>query len=99
MKQQVEKRVKECEICTKNKIDGIPYAGLLQPLQIFTQAWQEISMGCIESLSKFEGKDTILVVVDRLIKYTHFILLTHSYSAQNVARAFLDAVYKLHGMP
>ena len=91
--------MKECEVCIKNKIDGTPYAGLLQPLQILTQAWQKISMDFIESLSKSEGKDTILVVVDRLTKYIHFIPLTHLYSAQNVARSFLDAVYKLHGMP
>ena len=56
-------------------------------------------MNFIESLSKSEEKNTILVVVDRLTKYTHFILLTHPYSVQNVARPFLDVIYKLHGMP
>ena len=29
MKQQVEKLMKECEICIKNKIDGTSYVGLL----------------------------------------------------------------------
>lgn len=102
MKQEIEKKVKECEICIQNKVDGTPYAGLLQPLQVETLAWQEISMDFIEALPKSEGKDTIMVVVDRLTKYAHFFALAHPYSAyllQLVARAFLDTVYKLHGLP
>lgn len=76
MKQDIERRVKNCEICIKNKVDGTPYAGLLQPLQIPTQAWQEISMDFVEALSKSEGKDTILVVVDTPTTRTLSLLLT-----------------------
>ncbi len=38
LKGEVERRVKACEVCIKNKVDGTPYAGLLQPLQIPTEA-------------------------------------------------------------
>lgn len=41
----------------------------------------------------------ILVVVDKLIKYGHFIPLKHSYTTQRVAKLFFAQVYKLHGMP
>lgn len=91
--------MRDTTIGIKNKVDGTPYAGLLQPLQIPTQAWQEISMDFVEALPKSEGKDTILVIVDRLTKYAHFISLLHPYTAQEVARAFLDTVYRLHGLP
>lgn len=56
-------------------------------------------MDFIEGLPKSEGKDCIMVVVDRFTKFAHFIGLTHPYSAQEVARIFLDQVMKLHVVP
>jgi hypothetical protein len=41
----------------------------------------------------------ILVVVDKFTKYGHFLPLKHPYSAQYVAKVFLDQVYKLYGLP
>ncbi len=99
MKQEIEKIARECEVCIRNKVDGTPYAGLLQPIPIPTQAWQLISMDFIEALPRSEGKDTILIVVDKFTKYAHFIALSHPYSAQDVSKLFLDHFYKLHGMP
>ena len=41
----------------------------------------------------------ILVVVDRLTKYACFIGLKHIYTTNTVARAYIDHVFKLHGLP
>jgi transposase InsO family protein len=62
-------------------------------------AWQHITMDFIEGLPKSQGKEVILVVVDRLTKSAHFITMAHPYSAQSVAQAFVDNVIKLHGPP
>jgi hypothetical protein len=56
-------------------------------------------MDLIEGLPKSEGKDVILVVVDRFTKYSHFIALTHPYTAQTVVNLVLDNIFKLHGLP
>ena len=57
------------------------------------------SYGFIEGLPKSKGFSVILVVVDRLSKYAHFLALSHPYSAMTVAQLFLDNIYKLQGLP
>nr|GEW62401.1 hypothetical protein [Tanacetum cinerariifolium] len=59
----------------------------------------EISMDFIDGLPISKGRTVIMVIVDILSKYSHFIPLTHFYTAIQVAQAFLDNIYKLHGLP
>ena len=40
----------------------------------------------------------VLVVVDRLTKFIHFVPLSHPYTAVKVATLYLHYVFKLHGM-
>lgn len=56
-------------------------------------------MDFVEGLPKSKGKDVIMVVVDRLTKFGHFISLSHSFTAQEVARTFLDRAASIHGVP
>lgn len=55
-------------------------------------------MHFIEGMPKSEGKDIVLVVIDRYSKYAHFISLSHPFTTSHVARIFLDNIYKLHGL-
>ena len=91
--------VHQCEICQKAKHINTRLAGKLQPLPIPAGAWQDLSMDFMEGLPKSEGYEVIMVVVDRLTKYAHFLVVKHPYTAAGVARIFLDTVVKLHGFP
>jgi hypothetical protein len=46
-----------------------------------------------------KSKLVILVVVDRLTKYAHFMALSLPYTAQMVAQLFIANIFKLHGPP
>ena len=56
-------------------------------------------MGFIEGLPNSNGHYVIMVVVDRLSKYAHFIHLKHSYTTVTVAKAFVSNVVRFHGIP
>ncbi|KAF2317261.1 hypothetical protein GH714_019139 [Hevea brasiliensis] len=52
-----------------------------------------------QGLPRSYGVDCILVVVDRLSKFGHFIPLHHPYTAKSFAEIFTKEVVKLHGIP
>jgi hypothetical protein len=99
MKQIIKDYVAACTECHQAKPDRTRYPGLLQPLPVPTQAWQAISMDFVEGLPSSGQYNTILVVVDCLTKYGHFVPLRHPFTALTVAQAFMSNVYRLHGMP
>ena len=99
LKSDIQKFVAECLVCQKNKVETIKTPGLLQPLSIPSQRWEEVSMDFITGLPKSEGKSVIMVVVDRLTKYAHFCALSHPFKASIASTAFVERIEKLHGNP
>ncbi|KAI0525242.1 hypothetical protein KFK09_004635 [Dendrobium nobile] len=99
MRKDVEEMVAKCDICQRSKYLTMAPGGLLQPLALPEKVWEEITMDFIDGLPKSEGYTVILVVVDRLSKYAHFIPLRHPYTAVSVAVAFVREVVRLHGVP
>jgi hypothetical protein len=65
LKSDVQKFMEECLVCQQNKVETIKTLGLLQPLAIPSQHWEEVSMDFIMGLPKSEGKSVNMVVVDR----------------------------------
>ena len=81
------------------KSDHRQKAGLLQPIPLPEQKWQQITTDLVTDLPESEGMTAIAVFVDRLTKMVHFVPCRKDISAQQYARLFIDHVFKLHGLP
>jgi hypothetical protein len=99
MKQDIRNFVVECDVCQCNKGEIVKSLGTLQPIPIPPTIWKDIFMDFITGLPKSGNKSVIMVVVDRLSKYTHLCILQHPFTPSTVAQIFMDQVFKLHGMP
>ena len=99
LKKDVEQFVRSCDTCGRAKSPRHKKFGELQPLPTPEQPWQSISMDFITDLPVSEGHTTVLVVVDRLTKMSHFIPLVRLPGAEQTAEAVVRNVFKLHGLP
>ncbi|VFQ74456.1 unnamed protein product [Cuscuta campestris] len=99
MRADVRRFVASCQTCQTTKFSTQPPSGLLQPLPIPVQIWEDISMDFITGLPPSRGSSVIFVVVDRLSKYAHFGALPGDFDAHRTAFLFTDMVVKLHGIP
>ena len=43
--------------------------------------------------------DSIMVVVDKLTKEAHFILVKSTHKTDDIAKIFMKEIFKLHGLP
>ena len=79
-------------VCQQNKVETIKISGLLQPLSIPSQRWEEVSMDFITGLPKSDGKSVIMVVVDRLTKYAYFCALSHPFKPSTVSTTYMETI-------
>ncbi|KAI0993448.1 hypothetical protein K3495_g14736, partial [Podosphaera aphanis] len=99
MRKYVTQYVRNCHTCQRSKPSNHAKFGVLRPLPIAEQPWQEVSMDFVTGLPKSEDFDAIMVVVDRLTKMRHLIPCTTTTSSSDVAKLYLRNIWKLHGLP
>ena len=68
LKEDVKKYIQGCFKCQQNKVQHQKKPGELHPLEILQRLWQKISINIIGPLPRFNGMDTIMVIVDQFTK-------------------------------
>jgi hypothetical protein len=93
MKKYIVEYITRCMECQKVKAEHRHPTGLLQPLPIPEWKWEVVTMDFITGFPR-TGKqhDSIMVVVDKLMKYSHFIPLKTTHKASDVADIFMKEV-------
>jgi hypothetical protein len=72
-------------------------ADLLQPLEIPTWKWDDISMDFVVGLPHTQrGHDAIRVIVDRLTKVAHFIPVWEDYRVPKLGNLYIEHILRLH---
>jgi hypothetical protein len=100
MKREIVEYITKCMECKKVKFEHRHPAGLLQPIPIPEWKWEVVTMDFITGLPRTSKQhDSIMVVVDKITKDTHFIPLKTTHKAADVVDIFLKEVARLHGIP
>ncbi|GJW74200.1 putative reverse transcriptase domain-containing protein [Tanacetum coccineum] len=67
---------------------------------IATYKWDKITMDLITKLPRSRsGHDAIWVIVDKLTKSTHFLLIHEDFSTEKLARLYIDEIVARHRVP
>jgi hypothetical protein len=91
MKREIAQYVSECDTSQRIKASHLKSAGALQPLSVPSWKWDDISMDCIVGLpNTSRHHDSIWVIVDRLTKVAHFLLVHTTDKAQKYAELYID---------
>jgi hypothetical protein len=99
MKREIAGYVAVCDSCQRIKAEHQRPVGLLQPLKIPQWKWDEIRRNFIVGLPRTRtGYDSIWVVMDRLTKAAHFILVKTTYNSAVLAKLYMARIVCLHGV-
>ncbi|GJR15267.1 putative reverse transcriptase domain-containing protein [Tanacetum coccineum] len=82
------------------KVEHQRPSGLLQQPEIPEWKWDKITMDFITKLPKTKGgHDMIWVIVDRLTKSAHFLVMREDYSTERLVKLYIDEIVARHGVP
>jgi hypothetical protein len=95
----VRQFVRNCGVCGRTTVWRDRKQGLLRPLPVPEQQWQEISVDFIGPLPVSNGFDCIAVFTDRLGKGVLLCPCKTTITAEEFAKLFITSYFSLHGLP
>nr|GEW61364.1 putative reverse transcriptase domain, ribonuclease H-like domain, aspartic peptidase domain protein [Tanacetum cinerariifolium] len=88
----------KCLTCAKVKAEHQKPSGLLRQSKILVWKWEKITMDFITKLPRTpSGYDLIWVIVDRLTKSAHFILMNENVKMERLTQLYLKEIVCRHG--
>ena len=105
MKRKVTEFIRNCEQCAKNKPSRHKPYGQAQQIDLPEAPWETITMDFVVKLPKSTDPatkvvyDSILVVVDKLTKYTHLVPWKESGTVNKLASVLLRELVSHRGLP
>ncbi|GJT17132.1 putative reverse transcriptase domain-containing protein [Tanacetum coccineum] len=100
MNADISTYVRKCLTYAKVKGEHQKSSGLLQQTEIPVWKWEKITMDFVSGLPITPSEyDTIWVIVDRLTKLAHFLLMNKMDSIEKLTQLYLKEVVCRHGVP
>jgi hypothetical protein len=100
MMEEIVEYVARCDMCQRVKAEHQRPASFLQPLEMPTWKWDDISMDFVVGLMRTQrGHDAIWVIVDRLTNVAQFILVWEDYRVLKLVDLYIEHILRLHRVP
>lgn len=99
MSRDIKTFVNTCDICQRMKARRHAPYGYLKSIPIPSQPFETVSMDFIAELPVSDGKDAVLVIVDKLTKYALFVPTKTKVGEVETAQLFFENVWKYFGIP
>ena len=100
MKKDIIEYLLRCMKLQQVKVEHQYPASLLQHFPVPEWKWEVITMDFITGFPMtWRQHDSIMVVVDKLTKETHFIPVKSMHKTDDIAKIFMNDIFKLHGLP
>jgi hypothetical protein len=100
MKKEITEYIARCMECQKVKAEHRHPVGFIQPLPIPKWKWEVVTMDFITGFPRTRKKhDSIMVVVEKIMKDAHFIPLNTTHKAPNIVDMFVREITQFHDIP
>jgi hypothetical protein len=100
MKKDVTNYLSRCMECQKLKDEQKHLARLLQSFPIPEWKWEVVTINFITKFARTTRQhDSIMVMVDKLAKVSHFILVKLTHKVVNIAEIYMREIARIHGVP
>ena len=90
MKRHIGDFVRRCLTCQQVKAEHQKPARLFQPLEVAEWKWEHVTMDFMTHFPRTsQGHDAVWVIVDRLMKSAHFLVVRMTFTLERFCRLYI----------